>query len=376
MTFSPLNKLAELGQSIWYDNIHRSLLKNGELARMIREDSITGLTSNPTIFEKAIAHSTDYDAEIQSFLRQNPDADAISLYEALAISDIRAATDLMRPIYERTGRRDGFVSLEVSPTLAHDTEGSVNEARRLFTTVDRPNVMIKIPGTAEGLPAISTLIGEGINVNVTLMFSLQHYDNVVNAYMGGLEKLADAGGDLSKVASVASFFVSRVDTIFDKALETTGRLEALNLRGKIGIANAKATYRRFETVTNSQRFQALAAKGAQVQRPLWASTSTKNPDYRDVLYVEELLGPDTINTLPPVTLEAFKDHGLAKVRLTEGIDEAMAMLDQLEDLGIDYQDLTEILQTDGVNAFAKSFKDLLKTLEAKRTEVLAGVQTT
>lgn len=376
MTYSPLNKLAELGQSIWYDNIHRSLLKNGELARMIREDSITGLTSNPTIFEKAIAHSTDYDAELQSFLQQNPDVDAISLYEALAISDIRAAADLMRPIYERTGGRDGFVSLEVSPTLAHDTESSINEARRLFTTVDRPNLMIKIPGTAEGLPAISTLIGEGINVNVTLMFSLQHYDNVVNAYMDGLEKLADAGGDLNKVASVASFFVSRVDTIFDTALETTGRSEALNLRGKIGIANAKATYRRFETVVNSQRFQALAAKGARVQRPLWASTSTKNPDYRDVLYVEELLGPDTINTLPPVTLEAFKDHGLAKVRLTEGIDEAMLMLDQLEDLGIDYQDLTEILQTDGVNAFAKSFKDLLKTLEAKRTEVLAGVQTT
>lgn len=376
MTYSPLNKLAELGQSIWYDNIHRSLLKNGELARMIREDSITGLTSNPTIFEKAIAHSTDYDAEIQSFLRQNPDADAISLYEALAISDIRAAADLMRPIHERTGGRDGFVSLEVSPTLAHNTEGSINEARRLFTTVDRPNVMIKIPGTVEGLPAISTLIGEGININVTLMFSLQHYDNVVNAYMEGLEKLAAAGGDLSKVASVASFFVSRVDTIFDKALETIGRSEALNLRGKIGIANAKATYRRFETVINSQRFQALAAKGARVQRPLWASTSTKNPDYRDVLYVEELLGPDTINTLPPVTLEAFKDHGLAKVRLTEGIDEAVAMLDQLEDLGIDYQDLTEILQTDGVNAFAKSFKDLLKTLEAKRTEVLASVQIT
>lgn len=376
MTYSPLNKLAELGQSIWYDNIHRSLLKNGELARMIREDSITGLTSNPTIFEKAIAHSTDYDAEIQSFLRQNPDADAISLYEALAISDIRAAADLMRPIHERTGGRDGFVSLEVSPTLAHNTEGSINEARRLFTTVDRPNVMIKIPGTVEGLPAISTLIGEGININVTLMFSLQHYDNVVNAYMDGLEKLAGAGGDPSKVASVASFFVSRVDTIFDKALETIGRSEALNLRGKIGIANAKATYRRFETVINSQRFQALAAKGARVQRPLWASTSTKNPDYRDVLYVEELLGPDTINTLPPVTLEAFKDHGLAKVRLTEGIDEAVAMLDQLEDLGIDYQDLTEILQTDGVNAFAKSFKDLLKTLEAKRTEVLASVQIT
>ncbi len=376
MTYSPLNKLAELDQSIWYDNIHRSLLKNGELARMIREDSITGLTSNPTIFEKAIAHSTDYDVEIQSFLRQDPDADAISLYEALAISDIRAAADLMRPIYERTGGRDGFVSLEVSPTLAHDTEGSINEARRLFTTVDRPNVMIKIPGTAEGLPAISTLIGEGINVNVTLMFSLQHYDNVVNAYMDGLEKLAAAGGDLSKVASVASFFVSRVDTIFDKALETISRSEALNLRGKIGIANAKATYRRFETVINSQRFQALAAKGARVQRPLWASTSTKNPDYRDVLYVEELLGPDTINTLPPVTLEAFKDHGLAKVRLTKGIDEAVAMLDQLEDLGIDYQDLTEILQTDGVNAFAKSFKDLLKTLEAKRIEVLASVQIT
>ena len=372
MALTPLNKLAELGQSIWYDNIHRSLLRNGELARLIREDAITGLTSNPTIFEKAIAHSNDYDEEMQACLQQNPAADAVSLYEALAISDIRAAADLLRPSYDRAAGGDGFASLEVSPTLAYDTESSIREARRLFAAVGRPNVMIKIPGTAAGLPAISTLIGEGINVNVTLMFSLQHYDNVVNAYLEGLEKLAAAGGDLSQVASVASFFVSRVDTIFDKALETMGRAEAANLRGKIGVANARAAYGRFETVSAGKRFQALAAKGARPQRPLWASTGAKNPQYRDVLYVEELLGPNTVNTLPPATLEAFKDHGVAEVRLTQGIDEARATLDQLQMLGIDYHDLTEILQTDGVNAFAKSFKDLLKTLETKRGAVLAG----
>jgi transaldolase len=373
MSSTPLNQLAASGQSIWYDNIHRSLLNNGELARMIEEDSVTGLTSNPTIFEKAIAHSDLYDQELRTLLDQTPQADAQTLYEALAISDIRAAADLMRPVYDRTEGVDGYVSLEVSPTLAHDTEGSVIEARRLFEAVDRPNLMIKIPATEAGIPAISTLIGEGININVTLMFSLTHYDQVVKAYMNGLEKLASKKGDLSRIASVASFFVSRVDTMFDKALEAVGRPEALELRGQIGIANAKATYKRFEEVTNSKRFKSLAGKGARVQRPLWASTSTKNPDYRDVLYVEELLGPQTVNTLPPATLEAFKDHGLAQVRLTEGIDKAVALLDKLGPLGVDYHDLTQILQADGVNAFAKSFKDLLKTLDEKRAEILVKV---
>ena len=375
MSATSLNELAGLGQSIWYDNIHRSLLNNGELARMVRDDSITGLTSNPTIFEKAIAHSHHYDEELNSLIEQNPKAKAITLYEALAVSDIRAAADLMRPVYDQTEGADGFVSLEVAPTLASDTEGSSNEARRLFAAVDRPNLMIKIPATAAGIPAIAALIGAGINVNVTLMFSCQHYDNVVDAYLDGLKTFAASGGDLSQVASVASFFISRVDTMFDKALETVGSPEALNLRGKIGIANAKTVYRRFETITASKRFQTLTAKGARPQRLLWASTGAKNPNYRDVLYVEELLGPNTVNTLPPATLEAFKDHGVAQVRLTEDIDEALTLMDQLNTLGVNYDDLTEILQIDGVNAFAKSFKDLLKTLDTKRAEIAASMET-
>jgi len=376
MTSTPLNQLATLGQSIWYDNIHRSLLNNGGLARLIAEDSITGLTSNPTIFENAIAHSDLYDQELSAILQAKPQTDAVSLYEALAISDIQAAADLMRPVYDQTDGADGYVSLEVSPTLAHDSEGSIDEARRLFKTVDRPNLMIKIPGTTAGIPAIRTLIGEGININVTLLFSLSHYEQVVNAYLDGLEVWQSNGGELSQVASVASFFISRVDSMFDKALQAIGNPEALNLRGKIGIANAKATYHEYGQVINSKRFKNLARKGGRPQRLLWASTSTKNPDYRDVLYVEELLGPDTVNTLPPATLEAFKDHGIAEVRLTAGVDEAIAALDQLSPLGLDYNDLTQILQTDGVNAFAKSFKDLIRTLETKREAVVLNTKAT
>ncbi|MEM7031475.1 MAG: transaldolase [Chloroflexota bacterium] len=373
MSSTPLNELATLGQSIWYDNIHRSLLQNGELAQMIQEDSVTGLTSNPTIFEKAIAHSDVYDDQIQALLEQAPNMAPVSLYESLAIRDIVDAADLMRPVYDRTNSADGYVSLEVSPTLAHDTEGSIEEARRLFSQVDRPNLMIKIPATPAGIPAIATLIGEGINVNVTLMFSLQHYEDVVNAYLTGLEKFDKQGGDVSKVSSVASFFISRVDTIFDKTLEVVNSEEALKLQGKIGIANAKAAYHRFHEITASKRFQSLAQKGARVQRLLWASTSTKNPEFRDVLYVEELLGADTVNTLPPATLLAFKDHGIAQIRLSENMDEALAVMDMLDPLGVDYQDLTNILQTDGVNSFAKSFKELLKALETKRDTLSVGV---
>ena len=370
MSFTPLKRLAELGQSIWYDNIDRTLLKNGELARLIQTDCVTGVTSNPTIFEKAIGNSDLYDLEFNALLQKNSKTPAKSLYEALAINDIRMAADLLRPVYDQTDGVDGYVSLEVAPNLAHDTEGSINEARRLFAAVGRPNVMIKIPGTEAGLPAITALISEGINVNVTLMFSVQHYENVVDAYLTGLEKLAANRGDLRMVASVASFFISRVDTMFDKTLETVSNAEALSLRGKIGIANAKAAYQNYEAVTNSKRFKALAKKGARPQRLLWASTGTKNPDYSDVLYIEELLGPNTVNTMPPATLKAFKEHGVAEVRLTQDIDNASEQLKQLDDFGIDYLDLTEILQTDGVNAFAKSFKDLMKTIEAKREALI------
>ena len=370
---SPLHQLTALGQSIWYDNIQRSLLENGGLAKMIAEDAITGLTSNPSIFDNAISKSSDYDAALKTLLAENPTADVKTLYESLAISDIQAAADLMRPVYDRTDGADGYVSLEVAPTLADDTDGTIAEARRLFAAVNRPNLMIKVPATPAGLPAITALIGEGINVNVTLMFSLQHYDAVSAAYLAGLEKLVASGGDVRRVASVASFFVSRVDTIFDKALETIGTAEALALRGKMGVANAKAAYRRFRQVFGGERFAALKARGARVQRPLWASTSTKNPAYSDVLYVEELIGADTVNTMPPKTIAAFKDHGIAEPRLTQNVDTALATMDAVAALGIDYTELTETLQAQGVKAFANAFTDLLDNLAAKRESLLAGI---
>lgn len=370
MGLSPLNKLAELGQSFWYDNIQRSLLTNGELAEMVARDSLTGLTSNPTIFDKAISQSSDYDEALDKLLSDDPEADAMTLYETLAISDIQAAADLMRPVYDRTKGVDGYVSLEVSPTLAHNTEGSIEEAHRYFKTVNRPNLMIKVPATSAGIPTIAALIGEGINVNATLMFSLKDYDDVSDAYLTGLETLNAAGGDLSRVASVASFFVSRVDTIFDSALEELGTPEALALRGEIGVANARVAYKRFETLFGSKRFKVLEAKGARVQRPLWASTGTKNANYSDVMYIEELIGPHTVNTMPPATIVAFKDHGVAECRLTQNVDRALQALQQVETLGIDYAELTAILQRDGVASFIKSFEALLSNLETKKQEIL------
>ncbi len=370
MSLSRLQQISALGQSIWYDNIQRALLENGRLAHMIAADGLTGLTSNPSIFDKAISKSDDYDSALAALLAENSQIDAVALYEALAVSDIQAAADLMRPVYDQTEGADGYVSLEVAPTLAHQTEASIVEARRLFKTVNRPNLMIKIPATAAGLPAIATLIGEGINVNATLMFSLADYDGVAEAYLTGLETLAAAGGNLSRVASVASFFVSRVDTIFDNALEAVGADKALALRGKMGVANAKVAYQRFLTTFGTDRFRKLAAKGAQVQRPLWASTSTKNPAYSDVLYVEELIGPDTVNTMPPATIVAFKDHGRAEARLTQAADEAEAVMAQVAALGISYNDLTQTLQTQGVKAFADAFKALLANLAEKREKLL------
>ena len=367
---NPLNQLAELGQSFWYDNIQRSLLQDGTIERMRNEDSLTGLTSNPAIFHKAISRSNDYDRAIVDLMAQENQRAGLDLYESLAIRDIQSAADLLRLVYDDTDGADGYASLEVSPGLAHDTEGSITEARRLFKAVDRPNVLIKIPGTKAGLPAITELIGEGINVNVTLMFSLQHYDGVAEAYLTGLEKLDAAGGDLSRVASVASFFVSRIDTIFDEALEANGSPEALSVRGKVGVANAKIAYRHFQEVFGSDRFKELAAKGARVQRPLWASTGTKNPVYSDVLYVEELIGPDTVNTMPPATINAFKDHGRANVCLTRDVDEALNVLSQVKALGVDYTALTERLQSDGVDAFKASFDLLLEDLLRKSKDLV------
>jgi transaldolase/glucose-6-phosphate isomerase len=371
MSEDPLKKMSDFGQSLWYDNIERSLITEGELARMAAEDYIVGVTSNPTIFQKAIAGSQAYDAQIDEIVAENPTIPIKDLYEALAIEDIQNATDVLQPVYERTDGVNGYVSLEVSPELANDTAGTIAEARRLFEAVGRPNLMIKIPATDAGLPAITEVIGSGVNVNVTLMFSLQNYIEVANAYIAGLEKLDAAGGDLSRIASVASFFVSRVDTLLDKMLAEIDDPAAKELQGKLAIANARAAYKKFKEIFGSERFQKLAKKGARVQRPLWASTSTKNPEYRDVLYAEELIGPDTVDTLPPATIEALKDHGQIRLSLAEGLAEAEALLARLKDFNISYDEATQKLQEDGVIAFAKSFGQLLDTLEEKRETIVS-----
>jgi transaldolase/glucose-6-phosphate isomerase len=371
MSTNSLKQMSDLGQSLWYDNIERSLLEVGELARMVAEDQIVGVTSNPTIFQKAISGSQAYDAQIHEIVSKSPTISVKELYEALAIEDIQNAADVLQPVYERTNGVDGYVSLEVSPELAHDTAGTIAEAKRLFHAVSRPNLMIKIPATPAGLPAITEVIGAGINVNVTLVFSLQNYIDVANAYIAGLERLDETGGDLTHIASVASFFVSRVDTLLDKLLAEVGTPEAKVLEGKLAIANAKAAYREFKQIFGAERFRRLAEKGARVQRPLWASTSTKNPNYRDVLYAEELIGPNTVDTMPPATITALKDHGQIRASLEEGLEEAPALLERLQELDISYEEATQKLQDDGVVAFANSFIDLLKTLEAKREAIVS-----
>jgi transaldolase/glucose-6-phosphate isomerase len=364
---NPLIELQRLGQSIWYDNIRRGLLTSGELKRMIDAGEIVGLTSNPAIFEKAIAGSTDYDAALIALLEENPHADAEDLYDKLIIEDIQTTADLLAPIYERTNGMDGYACVEVSPRLAHDTEGTIAEARRFFATINRPNVMVKVPATPEGFPAITALIGEGINVNVTLMFSLQDYLDVSEAYLAGLEKLATSGGNLSRVASVASFFVSRIDSAVDKVLPDDSPL-----RGKIAIANAKRAYVRFQETNEEQRFAALKKRGARVQRLLWGSTGVKNPHYRDVMYVEELIGPDTVSTVPPATLDAFRDHGSPRSSLTENLDEALRHLAALKDLGIDLDAVTRRLKDEGVELFERPFDSLMETLTRKKECIVAG----
>jgi len=372
---NPIQRAQAFGQSIWYDNIRRALLTSGELQRLL-DDGVLGVTSNPTIFEKAVVGSTDYDAALQQLSTAGHDTDQI--YEALVLDDIAAAADLLRPVYNRTNARDGYVSVEVRPTLAHDTEGTVAEARRLSAALARPNVMIKVPATPEGIPAIETLIGEGVNVNVTLIFSLESYEAVMEAYMAGLEKRAAAGGDLSRVASVASFFVSRVDSAVDRQLEAlirAGRDDLKPLLGRAAIANTRLAYARYKEIFGSERFAALRAKGAQVQRPLWASTGTKNPQYSDVLYVETLIGPDTVNTVPPATLAAFKDHGRVAATLNGNVDDAHATLARLAEAGIDLGVVTRDLQIEGVKAFVESFDKLLTNLDDKRVRLLAQSHT-
>src|SRR2546426_230764 len=367
---NPVRDLQKFGQSVWLDYIRRNLITSGELQRLIDEDGLRGITSNPAIFEKAISGSNDY-ADLLKSLQSKTDLDAKARYEILAIRDIQDAADLLRPVYQETKRRDGYVSLEVSPYLAHDTEGSIQEARRLWKAVARENVMIKIPGTPEGLPAIQQLISEGININITLLFSQKVYVQVTEAYLAGLEKLAASGGDISKMASVASFFISRIDSLVDSEIENRlkhakdarEQAQLKSLLGKVAIANGKLTYQLYQSIFSTTRWKKLASLGAKTQRVLWASTSTKNPAYRDVLYVEELIGPDTVNTVPPATLEAFRDHGHVRPSLTEDLESAKETMETLAKLGISIDEVTDKLTEDGVRLFTEAFDKLLEAVE-------------
>jgi len=367
---NPLRALLGYGQSMWLDYIRRDLITSGSLKTMIEEDGLRGMTSNPAIFEKAIAESSLYDDILKSLASRN-DLDTKARYEQIAIRDIQGAADLLRPVYESSKFRDGYVSLEVSPLLALKTQETIDEARRLWKAVNRENVMIKIPGTAEGLPAIRQAIGEGINVNVTLLFAQEVYEKVAEAHIAGLEDLAKRGGDLKKIGGVASFFISRIDSLVDSMINdklktaTDAQPQALlkSLLGKVAIANGKLTYLRYQRIFSGPRWQALAAQGAQTQRVLWASTSTKNPAYRDVMYVEELIGPDTVNTMPPATIDAFRDHGRLRNSLTEDVAGAQNVMDNLARTGISIKEVTTKLTDDGVKLFADAFDKLLAAVE-------------
>jgi transaldolase len=372
-TADPLKLLHDAGVSIWLDFIERELLRNGELERRIRDDLLTGMTSNPTIFEKALAEGTSYDDQIRT---APGDVTASELFELIATTDVRDACDIFRPVYEREKGTDGFVSIEVSPAAAHDLLGTISEAERLWSTVDRRNVLIKVPGTREGADAVRRLIASGINVNITLLFSLDAYRRVIDAYMSGLEDRVNQGKEVRGLASVASFFVSRVDTEVDKRLDALAksasgeqrrRIDAL--RGKAAIANAKLAYRIFQAEFSSPRFKKLAAQGAAVQKVLWASTSTKNPSYRDVMYVEQLIGPHTVNTMPPQTVDAFRDHGVVAGTVDQDLAAAEGVIRDLGDIGIAIDDVTEKLLVDGLASFQKSFDNLIAGL-AKKTKAL------
>ncbi|MGZ4733585.1 MAG: transaldolase [Terriglobales bacterium] len=367
---NPLKDLLNFGQSVWLDYIRRDLLTSGELKRLIEEDGLRGMTSNPAIFEKAITGSTLY-ADLLNSLRSRSDLDAKGRYEILAIRDIQDAADFLKPVYQSSKRRDGYVSLEVSPYLARDTKGSIEEARRLWKAVGRENVMIKIPGTAEGIPAIQQAISEGININVTLLFAQDVYVKVAEAYIAGLEQFGAGGGDVSKIASVASFFISRIDSMVDAIIDTklkaskdaTEQQQLKSVQGKVAIANGKQTYQKYQAIFSTDRWKALAAKGGQTQRVLWASTSTKNPAYRDVLYVEELIGRDTVDTIPPATLDAFREHGKPRASLTEDVASAKQTMETTAKLGISMKEVTDKLTEDGVRLFAEAFDKLLEAVE-------------
>ncbi len=373
---NPLRELGTAGQAVWLDYLHRKILDDGELARLIDQDGVKGLTSNPSIFEKAIGDGDAYDARLQAEMKRG-ERTPMALYERIAIADIQAAADIFRPTFDRLGGKDGFVSLEVSPTLANDTEGTIAEARRLWGAVGRPNLMIKIPGTAAGVPAIRQVVGEGINVNVTLLFGVDAYLDVAEAHMAGLEAFKASGGDISLVHGVASFFVSRIDTKIDGAIDarlqanppTDSAVRLRRLRGKIAIANAKRAYQRYLEMIEGPRWKPLAAAGASPQRLLWASTGVKDPAYPDTLYVDSLIGPDTVNTMPPKTMDAFRDHGTVAPSLTDRVAEAEHDLAEAQGLGLDLDGVTSTLVVEGVELFAKAFDELLGAVAAKSRQM-------
>jgi transaldolase len=372
---NPLLQLKELGQSVWYDNIDRSQLASGQFQRLLDEDGVSGVTANPTIFEKSVSSGHAYDEQMNELIKAGKSTNEI--YEALVIRDIQTVADKLRPIYDRTEGQDGYVSLEVSPDLAHDTEGTLSEVRRFWQIVNRPNLLIKIPATPEGIPAVRQALTEGINVNITLIFSLNDYKKVADAYIGALESRVASGKDISHMGSVASFFVSRVDTLVDKLLEDkikassdgTEQQKLKALEGKAAIANARIVYQEFKSIFGSARFQALKQQSANVQRPLWASTSTKNPAYRDVLYAEELIGPYTVDTMPLETIENFRDHGKVRLSIEDNIAQAHAELDALEQIGIHYDQVTQQLQDEGVQKFADSFHKLFEGIDSKKKAI-------
>lgn len=369
---NPLKQLQEFGQSVWLDFIRRNIIVNGELQKLIDQDGLRGITSNPSIFEKAIAGSTDY-ADFLTQLRSQGLSTG-EMYERLAIRDIQDSADKLLPVYKSTNKKDGYVSLEVSPTLARNTQGSIEEARRLWKAVGRPNIMIKVPGTDEGAPAVRQLISEGININITLLFAQEAYIKVADAYIDGLEAALKAGKDITSIASVASFFVSRIDSLVDSTIDTrlktpkNAEEETLlkSLHGKVAIANAKQAYRSYQKMIAGDRWKALAAKGAQVQRLLWASTSTKNPKYRDVLYIEELIGPDTVNTIPPATMDAFRDHGIVRRTLDTELAAADKTMSDLENAGISMKKITGQLLDEAIKLFDEAFSKLLAAVEQKK----------
>jgi len=369
MSGNSLLGLKEAGQSVWIDYLSRDLINTDELKKLMDEDGVNGVTSNPSIFQKAIEGSDSYDGQLKELVAGGL-RDEKELFLKVATKDVGDAADMLLPVYEETGGRDGFVSIEVSPDLAYDTEKTISEARRLFETVGRKNILIKVPATIPGLAAIERLIADGVNVNVTLLFSVERYRAVAEAYMKGLEKRAGQGKPLGGIASVASFFVSRVDTLVDKLLDERAKGEAKRLRGKAAVANARLAYREFERLVSGKRWKSLEQKGAKVQRLLWGSTSTKDPAYSDIKYVTELIGPDTVNTMPEDTMMAFRDHGKARPVIGEGLDEAEALFGELDGLGIDMEVVTDRLEKEGVKKFSDSFFDVLEKVAGKRDRML------